>query len=127
MRSVENLHLNIARIRGQGKYVSTVMSIRDTLDHFGYMEGDAKFTVDSSAENYTQYTGTEDYFNGGWYFIEGAFSRNIRRSSADIIVLGCGAPANVLEKAPSMKYQPPLNNLPFLYIACMFSTVMSIR
>ncbi len=40
-----------------------------------YMEGDERFYVDGSASPVLQGTGTEDYFNGGWYFLFGRFSQ----------------------------------------------------
>src|SRR3569623_2120849 len=40
--------------------------------HNGYfLEGDPLFTIDSDATRRVGYTGTEDFFDGGWFFSDG--------------------------------------------------------
>jgi len=40
----------------------------------GYLEGDERLYVDGSASPAVHGTGTEDYYNGGWYFLMGPFA-----------------------------------------------------
>ena len=68
-----------ADIRGRGKYVGTMMFVRgraapDTSipSPFNFLEGDDRTIVDGVA---SKGTGTEDVFDGGWYFIDGRFDR----------------------------------------------------
>ncbi len=63
---------------GRGQMVGCVLSMRctetnDVID-MRYLEGDERITIDDSATPTIIGTGTEDYFNGGWYFNKGPFS-----------------------------------------------------
>jgi len=58
--------------RGRGTYVGTSLNVQSLSRDLGFLEGDEIFTVDGEARG--QGTGTEDYFNGGWYFDEGTFA-----------------------------------------------------
>lgn len=58
---------------GKGKVVGCVVSMKgETIRH--YLEGDERFYIDGSLTPDLYGTGTEDYFNGGWYFNRGVFS-----------------------------------------------------
>jgi len=70
--------------RGRGQYVGCVLSAcnRDTL---GFLEGDDEIIVDGETVAGIHGTGTEGYFNGGWYFRGGPFA------TATHGVMVCGA------------------------------------
>jgi hypothetical protein len=56
--------------QGRGRFVG--MQLYLPIWQPGYfLEGDPLFHIDSSLSNYTRYTGSEDYFNGGWFFSDG--------------------------------------------------------
>lgn len=62
-------------VAGQGKVVGVVLSIKNrSKDPLGYLEGDERIYVDGSSSPVIYGTGTEDFFNGGWYFNKGPFS-----------------------------------------------------
>lgn len=68
-----------ADLRGRGKYVGTMMFVRGREDPetatpspFNFLEGDDRTTVDGVV---SKGTGTEDVFDGGWYFIDGRYDR----------------------------------------------------
>ncbi len=58
--------------RGRGRYVGTSFNVQSLARNLGFLEGDEIFTVDGEPRG--QGTGTEDYFNSGWYFDEGTFA-----------------------------------------------------
>jgi hypothetical protein len=64
----------VLHIRGKGKFVG----LSHHIPHLFFpvdLEGDPVFIVDSNAENYLRYTGSEDYYNGGWWFVGTTYSR----------------------------------------------------
>lgn len=60
---------------GALNFVGLVHSIADghPVGYRGYLEGDERVYIDGSDEPAIEGTGTEDYYNGGWYF-RGAFA-----------------------------------------------------
>lgn len=66
--------LPVATIRGRGRYVGTIFNLPEHPVPF-FMEGDPFATVDSTSVQQLHYPGTEDYFTGGWYYVDGPFSR----------------------------------------------------
>ncbi|MFN7953759.1 MAG: glycoside hydrolase family 172 protein [bacterium] len=63
-----------ADVTGAGHFVGVSYAMQGSI--LGtYLEGDERFYVDRSATPALQGTGTEDYFNGGWYFLFGRFSQ----------------------------------------------------
>jgi len=69
--------------RGRGKFIGISASMQgvdpDIRTQCGspyicFLEGDERVYVDGSLSPDIHGTGTEDYFNGGWYFIMGTFS-----------------------------------------------------
>jgi len=71
----------IATITGEGKYVGTLAQLRGQVDRqsatpfpLGFLEGDERVVVDGTTA--LEGTGTEDYFDAGWYFANGLFSRD---------------------------------------------------
>ncbi|MET0596112.1 MAG: DUF2961 domain-containing protein [Polyangiaceae bacterium] len=69
----------VADLKGRGKYVGTMMFVRGREDPetsipspFNFLEGDDRTIVDGVE---SKGTGTEDVFDGGWYFIDGRYDR----------------------------------------------------
>ena len=57
---------------GSGHLVGVVLNAEAYTDGYWFLEGDERFFVDGEFRG--QGTGTEDYFNGGWYFQDGPFA-----------------------------------------------------
>jgi len=62
-----------AEVTGQGK-ITGVIQFSGGYSGQRYLEGDERFYPDGSRTPTIQGTGTEDYYNGGWYFNKGLFS-----------------------------------------------------
>lgn len=62
--------LEVLEVNGYGHYVGTLMSATAARDD-GFLEGDEMFYVDGDPALTRNGTGTEDYFNSGWYFAGG--------------------------------------------------------
>ncbi|HMJ15596.1 MAG TPA: DUF2961 domain-containing protein [Polyangiaceae bacterium] len=70
-------NFNVARARGRGKYVGTLLLLDGRsdpswvfADPFNFLEGDPRFSVDGT---FSQGTGTEELFDAGIYFRDGTF------------------------------------------------------
>jgi hypothetical protein len=68
----------VAELSGRGKYIGTLMQMKGrkslvsaTPDPLNFLEGDEMLEVDGIV---SRGIGTEDYFGGGWYFLDGPFS-----------------------------------------------------
>ena len=77
---------------GSGKYVG------DTVDMLGpasreYLEGDEHVFVDTSKTPQLNGTGTEDFYQSGWYFNRGPYSTPTHGNSAHLVD-GTGCDAN---------------------------------
>ncbi|MCC6673386.1 MAG: DUF2961 domain-containing protein [Planctomycetes bacterium] len=59
-----------ARIEGPGKFVGITQTLQGVGDLW-YLEGNEEITVDDEARPSIVGTGTEDFYNGGWYWNEG--------------------------------------------------------
>ncbi len=57
---------------GAGHFVGMSLNAESLDGGLGFLEGDERFFVDGSFRG--QGTGTEDYFNAGWYFDRGPFA-----------------------------------------------------
>ena len=57
---------------GFGKFVGLVLEVFEGEDN-SWLEGDERFYIDGCRTPSIYGTGTEDYFNGGWYFSRGTF------------------------------------------------------
>lgn len=57
---------------GSGHLVGVSLNAESYSGSYWFLEGDEIFTVDGEPRG--QGTGTEDYFNGGWYFQDGPFA-----------------------------------------------------
>ena len=62
----------IMEARGSGWFVGTSYNVQSAAKNLSFLEGDEIFTVDG--EKRGMGTGTEDYFNSGWYFDEGPYA-----------------------------------------------------
>lgn len=72
--TVEGKPYTVADIQGEGHYVGTTIAARGA-DSLTILEGDDVYLVDGAPADEFHGTGTDDYFNSGWYFAEGAVSR----------------------------------------------------
>ncbi len=70
---------NILKFKGRGRYVGTVLNI---YSHYSAMEGDTRIYLDDSSTPQLYGTGVEDYFNGGFGFNGGPFSRPLHGTAA---------------------------------------------
>ncbi|MCB9032866.1 MAG: DUF2961 domain-containing protein [Chitinophagales bacterium] len=62
----------ICATQGKGKYVGTILEAhQEDMTKFAWMEGDDRVYIDDIATPLIHGTGTEDYFNGGFYFYTG--------------------------------------------------------
>jgi hypothetical protein len=61
-----------ARGGGGGEFVGLSLNVESYAKNLSFLEGDEIWTVDG--ERRGQGTGTEDYFNSGWYFDEGTYA-----------------------------------------------------
>lgn len=73
--SAEGVLYEILAARGRGAFLGFNLSVMGVGDCLGYLEGNEQFFVDGEEDPSTLGTGTEDYFNGGWYYREGLFTR----------------------------------------------------
>ncbi len=62
----------VLRAVGSGRFVGMVFNAESHAGDLGFLEGDEIFHVDGEFRG--QGTGTEDYFNSGWYFDQGPFA-----------------------------------------------------
>ena len=69
-----------ASIAGQGHYVGTTLGTKNT-DSLTFLEGDDTYLIDGAAADAFHGTGTDDYFDGGWYFAGGKASAPTRAVS----------------------------------------------
>ncbi len=63
---------SVLEVRGRGHFVGLSLNAESHTGGLGFLEGDEMFTVDGEFRG--QGTGTEDYFNSGWYFDQGPFA-----------------------------------------------------
>ncbi len=67
-------HVPILETTGRGHFVGTVLSMQSPW-WLTYLEGDEKIYVDGETRPSIHGTGTEDYFNCGWYYAKGRVAR----------------------------------------------------
>jgi hypothetical protein len=74
----EGVPYTILEATGRGHYIGCTMSAINTkrfkqfLNLF-YLEGDCNIYVDGEAQPSLSYTGSEDYYMSGWYYVKGPF------------------------------------------------------
>ncbi len=73
----------ILNASGAGQFLGVVQSM-DGPTNRAYLEGNERIYVDGSNSPVFQGTGTEDFFNGGWYFNHGLFTRPLSGNTAHI-------------------------------------------
>lgn len=67
--------IQILQANGRGHYVGTLLSMQPLRTKSElFLEGDEQVFVDGETRPSIQGTGTEDYFNSGWYFNTGVYS-----------------------------------------------------
>lgn len=66
---------------GAGKLVGIVESVTGTADNW-FLEGDERATPDGIASPTVHGTGTEDFYNGGWYFDRGPYTGPVSGNTA---------------------------------------------
>lgn len=72
-------------VEGQGRFLGvnhTMSSILDAGNVRGYLEGDERFSVDGRRTPQWHGTGSEDLYEGGWYFNAGPFSNPMNGAPA---------------------------------------------
>jgi len=65
---------------GQGKFVGVSHTMRG-VSYRGYLEGDERVYVDGARTPQIHGTGTEDFYEGGWYFNRDVFSEPLNGES----------------------------------------------
>lgn len=68
---------------GTGHFVGVVESMMGVVSRY-YLEGDERIYVDDSASPAIYGTGTEDFYDAGWYFQDGLFSLPINGNPAHV-------------------------------------------
>lgn len=71
--SVAGEPYRVADIRGDGHYVGTTIAATGA-DSLSFLEGDDSYMIDGSTGADFHGTGTDDYFNAGWYFAAGTYN-----------------------------------------------------
>jgi hypothetical protein len=67
--------VEVLQAKGQGHFVGCTMSVQGPqANYLGFLEGPERIWIDGEDSPSIYGTGTEDYFNGGWYFREGEFA-----------------------------------------------------
>jgi glycosyltransferase involved in cell wall biosynthesis len=75
--------VSLLNTNGWGRIVGLNLGIFNRgRDPLGYLEGDERIYLDGSRTPQIHGTGTEDFFNGGWYFNKGLFSLPLHGLSA---------------------------------------------
>jgi hypothetical protein len=64
----------VLEANGRGHFVGLMMSMQSYNNDMQYLEGDEFVYVDGEKRPSLAGTGTEDYFNSGWYFNQGEFA-----------------------------------------------------
>ena len=64
--------LTLLDVKGTGKFVGLICSAQG-LREISYLEGNEQYFIDGEEEPSIVGTGTEDFFNGGWYYNKGMF------------------------------------------------------
>ncbi|HXD00578.1 MAG TPA: DUF2961 domain-containing protein [Verrucomicrobiae bacterium] len=68
---------------GTGHLVGVVESMMGPIDR-SYLEGDERIYVDDNESPAIYGTGTEDFYNGGWYFDHGLFTQPTHGNTAQV-------------------------------------------
>ncbi len=71
--SQEGKPVVVVDLQGKGHYVGTTVAARNA-DSLTFLEGDDTYRIDGASADQFHGTGTDDYFNAGWYFATGPAS-----------------------------------------------------
>ena len=74
IRTDPKTYFTLLEAEGEGHLVGVNMSMQSYDGGLSFLEGDEMIYVDGQKEASMKGTGTEDYFNSGWYFNRGEFS-----------------------------------------------------
>ncbi len=74
IRTDPSRYYTLLDAEGEGHLVGINMSMQSYDGSLSFLEGDEMIYVDGEKEASIKGTGTEDYFNSGWYFNQGEFS-----------------------------------------------------
>ena len=74
IRTDPQRNYTILEARGRGQFVGVAMSMQSHHGSLGFLEGNEMIYVDGEGRPSVAGTGTEDYFNSGWYFNRGEFA-----------------------------------------------------
>lgn len=66
--------IQVLDVQGAGSFVGLVQSVQPYTQDQLYLEGDERIWVDDCRSPAIQGTGTEDFYNAGWYFNKGLFT-----------------------------------------------------
>lgn len=72
-------------VTGAGVAVGVSINMAGTSADRGYLEGDERIYCDDSLTPAIYGTGTEDFFNGGWYFNKGLFTLPLHGNTAHVV------------------------------------------
>lgn len=73
-RPAQGVRYPILETKGAGHYLGCCLSIHSLDNNWIVLEGDEQIYVDGEKVPSIKGTGTEDYFNGGFYFASGPYS-----------------------------------------------------
>jgi len=74
LRTSPDSNYTILAAKGRGQFVGLNLSMQSYNKKLWFLEGDEMVYVDGEKKPSMQGTGTEDYFNSGWYFNKGEYS-----------------------------------------------------
>lgn len=69
----EGIPISILKTAGAGKLVGVVQSLC-SKDGWGHLEGDEVAYINGSKSHAIHGTGTEDFYGGAWYYVDGPFT-----------------------------------------------------
>jgi hypothetical protein len=74
LRTSPDSNYTILYAKGRGQFVGLNLNMQSYNKKLWFLEGDEMVYVDGEKKPSMQGTGTEDYFNSGWYFNKGEYS-----------------------------------------------------
>ena len=74
--TIRGKNYTILEAEGDGYFAGSILFIQgyDKGDKWNFLEGDEFMFIDGEKDASIKGTGGEDYFQGGWYFIDGVFN-----------------------------------------------------
>ena len=79
----------VAEIHGDGHYVGTTIAAANA-DSLSFLEGDDIYKIDGASGADFHGTGTDDYFNSGWYFAAGTFDAPTHGITSKLVMAPAG-------------------------------------